>query len=266
MKRNPTKRQTRLAALLSAAPGTIRVDDATNALGMDRAQASRQLAAWHRQGVIRRVAHGVYVPVSPTALGQTQVLDDPWVLVPELYNPGYVGGWSALEHWELTEQVFRSVCVLTTRRVRSGEAIHQGVGFFIKQIPDASLFGTKPLWRGSTKILVSDPHKTMLDVIDDPVIGAGLQHTLDCLREYARRFDSQAARATLLDYAARIGNGALYKKLGYLAERLGFEKAFINSCRDRITKGYSFLDKNAKDPMLVTRWRLWVPRSIDVHD
>ena len=111
------------------------------ALGMDRAQASRQLAAWHRQAMIRQVAHGLYVPVSPTALGQTQVLDDPWVLVPELYEPGYVGGWSALAHWELTEQVFRSVCVLTSRRVKSGETTHQGVGFFIKHVPHATLFG-----------------------------------------------------------------------------------------------------------------------------
>ena len=109
-------RQKRLALLLKATSGTIRAEDAAHVLDLDRPKAARLLAGWHKQGVIRRVAHGVYVPVQPTALGKNQVLDDPWILVPELYDPGYIGGWSALEHLELTEQLFRSVCVLTSKR------------------------------------------------------------------------------------------------------------------------------------------------------
>ena len=107
MKDHVSLRQKRLSLLLQATNGMIRAEDAARVLGLDRQKAARLLAGWHNQGVIRRVAHGLYVPVQPTALGKNQVLDDPWVLVPELYEPGYVGGWSALEHWELTEQLFR---------------------------------------------------------------------------------------------------------------------------------------------------------------
>lgn len=259
-------RQRRLALLLQATKGVIHVEDASRVLDLDRQKAARLLAGWHKQGVIRRVAHGTYVPVQPTALGKSQVLDDPWVLVPELYDPGYVGGWSALEHWELTEQLFRAVCVLTAKRVKRGETKHQGVSFYIKPISEKKLFGTKSVWRGNSKVQVSDPHKTILDILDDPFLGAGLQHTMDVLLEYGKEYATKADRETLLGYADRLGNGALFKKLGFVAEFHKFDDWFIKACRQRLTEGYARLDKEAKKTRLVTRWKLWVPKEYGLHD
>lgn len=254
-------RQKRLATVLRHSSGTIRVDDAMESLNLDRAHAAKLLAGWHNQGVLRRVARGLYVPVQPTALGKTQVLEDPWILVPELYSPGYVGGWSALEHWELTEQLFRSVCVLTSKRTVYGNAEHQGVSFFVKHIPENQIFGTKTIWRDQIKISVSDPYKTILDIIDDPYLGAGLQHTVDCLKEFKQLYGKPSDLEKLLTYAKQISNGALFKKLGFLAESLGFEQSFIDGCAENITTGYTQLDKNAKDKSLVTKWRLWIPKG-----
>ncbi len=258
---SPSTRQKRLAALLRATSGTIRVADTMRVLEIERQHASGLLAGWHQQGVVRRVAHGLYVPVQLSALGQTQVLEDPRVLVPELYTPGYIGGWSALEYWELTEQLFRSLCVLTHKRVPYGETVHQGVGFFIRYIPEKHLFGTKTIWRENTKIPVSDPYKTLLDCVDDLHLGAGLQHVTDCLLAFIRVFDQPGDLDVLLDYAIRINNGALFKKLGYLAEMLEFKPSFVDECHRRLTFGYATLDKNAENNRLVTRWNLWVPEN-----
>jgi len=259
----PSTRQQRLSALLRATNGTIRVRDAMEALGVDRTHAAKLLAGWHKQGALRRVARGLYVPVSPTSLGQSQVLDDPWILVPELYEPGYIGGWSALEHWELTEQLFRSVCVLTNKRTTSGERQHQGVKFYVKHIPEKSIFGMRSLWRESKKLLISDPHKTVLDIIQDPYLGAGLQHMMDCLRAYRDAYDSEQDHAQLLGYVHRAGNGALFKKLGFLAETLEFNQIFAEECAKNLTTGYAYLDKRVSNARLVTRWRLWVPKGIE---
>jgi predicted transcriptional regulator of viral defense system len=261
MNAKPTTRQQRLAALLRATSGTIRVANAMDALDVDRVHAAKLLAGWHKQGVIRRVARGLYVPVSPASLGQNQVLDEPWILVPELYAPGYIGGWSALEHWELTEQLFRSVCVLTNKRTSYGETQHQGVNFYVKHIPQKSLYGTKSLWRENRKLFISDPHKTVLDIIQDPYIGAGLQHVIDCMREYKKRYPSKEDHAQLLEYAHHAGNGALFKKLGFLGESLGFDQHFVQDCAKHLTTGYAHLDKRAADARLVTRWRLWIPKG-----
>jgi predicted transcriptional regulator of viral defense system len=257
-----SRRQQRLAKVLKATEGTVRSKDVADALSLDRAHAARLLAAWHKQGVMRRVGQGVYVPVTPATVGQSQVLEDPWVIVPEIYEPAYVGGWSALEHWGLTEQVFRSVCVLTSKRTKVGNRDHQGVTFYVKRVPRKTIFGTKTVWRGTTRILVSDPHKTVLDILMDPYLGAGLQHSADCIREYRKTYSQPADRQTLLKYARQFNNGALFKKLGFIAESLAFEPDFIKACADSMTKGYAELDKAASDTRLVTRWRLRVPRGM----
>ena len=254
-------RQKRLATVLRHSPGTIRVDDAMKALKLDRSHAAKLLAGWHNQGVLRRVARGLYVPVQPTALGKTQVLEDPWILAPELYSPGYVGGWSALEHWELTEQLFLSVCVLTSKRTTFGNTKHQGVNFFVKHVPDNQIFGTKTIWRDQIRIRVSDPYKTILDIINDPYLGAGLQHTGDCLKEFKQLYGKQSDLDKLMAYAKQFDNGALFKKLGFLAEALEFEQTFIDECVKNLTTGYTQLDKTATDKRLVTKWRLWIPKG-----
>jgi predicted transcriptional regulator of viral defense system len=258
-----SKRQQRLATLLRAISGTIHIEDAVKALDLDRAHAAKLLAGWHKQGVLRRIARGLYVPIQPSALGQTQVLEEPWILVPELYDPGYIGGWSALEYWELTEQLFRSICVLTNKRATYGDVKHQGVNFFIRYIPEKRLFGTKTIWRNNVKVQISDPYKTVLDIIDDLDLGAGLQHVIDCLSEFKKIYDKQSDIDRLLEYAIQINNGALFKKLGFLAEKLNFKTQLVDECAKRLTTGYTYLDKSARQNRLVTKWRIWVPKGYE---
>jgi len=40
-----------------------------------------------QQGWLRRIGHGLYVPVPLDLAGSEQVIADPWVLVPTLFNP-----------------------------------------------------------------------------------------------------------------------------------------------------------------------------------
>ncbi len=262
MPQTPSTKQKRLATILRSTPGMIRVADAMRALDIDRLHASRLLAGWHKQGAIRRVAHGLYVPVLPSALGLSQVLEEPWVLVPELYAPGYVGGWSALEHWDLTDQMFRTICVLTNKRVANGETVHQGVRYCIKRIPERQMFGTETLWHETTRIQISNPYKTLLDCIDDTNLGAGLEHLTDCLYEFTRVFGKPSDFDALLDYAIQMNNGAIFKKLGYLAEQLDFKSSFIEACRKRLTAGYAVLDRTWTKNRLITRWNLWIPEDL----
>ncbi|MBO6655898.1 MAG: type IV toxin-antitoxin system AbiEi family antitoxin domain-containing protein [Pseudomonadales bacterium] len=262
MSEDASNRQRRLAAVLRAAGDVVRATDVQTALGIERTHASQLLAAWHKQGVVRRVARGVYVPVSPESLDREQVLADPWVLVPELYKQGYVGGWSALEHWELTEQLFRSLCILSAARSRRGNVKVQGVNFYVKPVSEKTMFGIKSVWREGKRIPISDPHKTILDVINDVYIGGGVQHAIDCMREFKKLYGKPGDLEKLFDYAVQFENGSLIKKLGFLGAYLKFEESFVRACAERLSNGYAYLDKSSADNKLVTRWRLWVPRDI----
>jgi predicted transcriptional regulator of viral defense system len=88
----------RLGLILRKSGDLISIGDASAALSIDRAEAAKLLARWNAQGWIKRLRRGTYAPVPLAATpGQEQVLEDPWV-VPVLFDPAYIGGWSAAEH------------------------------------------------------------------------------------------------------------------------------------------------------------------------
>src|SRR5580704_14933241 len=153
----PESGRSRLTLVLRNSGDLITVQAAAKALGIRHGEAAKLLARWCEQSWLKRVRRGLYAPVPLTSAPDEQVLDDPWSLVPVLFEPGYVGGASAAQHWDLTEQVFRSVFVFTARHVRRSEQTIQGTPFVVTHIAPDKVFGTRTLWRGKTKIQVSDP-------------------------------------------------------------------------------------------------------------
>jgi len=64
----------------------------------------------------------------------------------------------------------------------------------------------------------------------------------------------------LVNYADQLGNGAVFKRLGFLLEKNAEDaQDIIVQCRERLTKGNAKLDPALKAEKLVTRWKLWVP-------
>jgi predicted transcriptional regulator of viral defense system len=251
--------KSRLAAVLSAAGDVVHIEDVEAALTVPRNRAAKLLSSWAAQGWFRRVGPGAYVPVQLALRGAKQVVQDPWVLVPALFDPAYVGGRSAAEHWDLTEQIFRDIFVYTARPVRQKTVESQGALFLLKHVTEDHIFGTKTAWRGQTRVQVSDVHRTIIDMLDDPASGGGMQHVADCFAQYIQRKDAEPH--TLIAYAERLGNGAVFKRLGFLAERHPRGEALIDAAKLRLTKGYAKLDPALDCTRLVTRWRLRVPET-----
>ncbi len=120
------------------------------------------------------------------------------------------------------------------------------------------MFGFKLVWRGQIKVKVSDPTRTVLDMINNPQLGGGLRSTCDMFRNYLS--SDKKDLGLLMEYGDQLGNGAVYKRLGFLLEKYAEnEQAFIELCRERLTKGNAKLDPALRADRLVTRWRLWVP-------
>ncbi len=245
-----------LAAVARHANDLIRIDDVVASLAVTRPAATKMLWRWVRQGWLRRVGPGTYALAQLDSIESEHVLDDPWVLVPALFAPAYIGGWTAAEHWDLTEQLFRPIVVMTTRPVRGKRREYHGTPFLLRHVLPRKLFGTTGVWRSSTRVPVSDVHRTVVDLLDEPGIGAGAQHVADCVANYLQHDDRNDR--VLVDYAETLGNGAVFKRLGFLAE-LHKDLPLAASCSTRITKGYAELDPALPCPRSVPRWRLRVP-------
>ena len=243
-----------LTRVVRAAGDTIGIGDAEQTLSVSRLEASKLLSRWTRQGWLKRVGPGTYVHVPIDSLESEHVLADPWILVPALFGRAYIGGWSAAEHWDLTEQLFRDTIVMTTQNVRARRQLVHGTTFLLRHIHDHHFFGTTNVWRERSKIAVSDVHRTIVDMFSDPALGGGIQHVSDCLGAYLKRKDRDDEK--LVAYAERLGNGAVFKRLGYVAEKAEQSESLVTLCHARLSKGHTKLDPSLDGQRLVTRWRL----------
>lgn len=249
----------RLSTVLRATKGTISVAQAADILGMDASKVAKILARWAKAGWLSRVRRGLYVPVPLESRTSDIPLEDPWIVASRLYEPCYIGGWSAAEYWDLTEQIFTTVVVLTTRKPRDRNPRIKQTEFLLRTVQENALFGLKPVWRGQVKVDVSDPTRTMLDMLSDPTLGGGIRSTTDMFRNYLK--SEKKDLGLLIEYATRLGNGAVFKRLGYLLEKfLPTEEETMARCAERLTAGNTRLDPTLENDKLVTRWRLWVPR------
>lgn len=253
----------RLGKLLREGGEVITVDHTARILGMENNEAAKSLARWHNQGWLTRIKRGIYVAIPLEANTTERALEDAWVVIPELFAPAYVGGWSAAEYWDLTEQIFKDICVFTNRPVTRRNQVLHHIPFVVTHVASNQQFGTKPVWKKETKVLVSDPTKTIVDMLSNPWTGGGIQHVVDCLNQY---FKSKYFKDTqLIDYATRLGNGAVFKRLGYLASQmLGDNHLVTNACERVLTKGNAQLDPTFKANKLITRWHLFVPAHLQI--
>jgi predicted transcriptional regulator of viral defense system len=114
------------------------------------------------------------------------------------------------------------------------------------------------VWRGSERVGVSGRERTIIDMMRNPEIGGGVRHVADIIREYAR--DPKHNFKKLIDGAKEAGSGAVWKRLGYLAEQLfPEERQLIREATQRRSAGNVRLDPGIKGRgKLIRRWNLWV--------
>lgn len=240
--------------------GTVSVRQVADILQLTPDRAAKMLSRWASQGWVSRVQRGLYVFIPIEARSTDIALEDPWIVADQLFYPCYIGGWSAAEYWELTEQIFRTIVVMTTRKPRNRKPVIKGTGFLLRTISPDVMFGMRSVWRGQVKVNVSDPTRTVLDMLNNPASGGGLRPIVDLFNTYMASKDKDVD--LLIKYAVRLGNGAVFKRLGFIATRFTpTEQTLIESCRARLTKGNAKIDPSMPADKLITAWNLWVPAN-----
>jgi predicted transcriptional regulator of viral defense system len=255
-----------LAKLSRAAKsGLISVPDAAKALNVSASEAAIRLASLMRGGWAKRIRRGLYMILpSEIAPGQASAPEDAWVLAVQAFSPCYIGGWSAAEHWGLTEQIFRLTLVVTAAPIRSSSVTLANYEFRLFKVPRARLSGTVSIWRGSATVLVSSRERTLVDCLRTPQLCGGIRHLAHMMNAYWELPEKDPEK--LLMEAATSANGAAWKRLGYLSELLwnGSEKV-QQFAKQNISAGYSPLDPELKrQGKLLRRWNLRINVVISV--
>ncbi len=243
----------------------VQTEDVSDIAKVDRSSSNAILSRLSRKGWLQRVMRGKYVVVRVGAATDSPADEYAWQVASEIYAPCIISGWSAAEHWGLTDQIFNAVSLVTASPQRSRDQIIGGIRFRTRTLPAGKLFGARNVWFGSTKASVADPHRTLIDICDAPDFGGGGRHMADIARQYwiGRHTDERK----ILEYAERFGRGTVYKRLGVMAETYGDPSdEWIRRCKVGCSRGISLLDPRGpnKGP-IKSRWgiRINVPMEFE---
>jgi predicted transcriptional regulator of viral defense system len=247
----------------SAKGGLISAEEAARVLGVTGRVAAARLSRLVAAGWLSRARRGLYLilPLEASSATATTV-EDPWVLAEVLLSPCYIGGWSAAEHWGLTEQIFRSTFVVTAAGARSKSRTLLGAELHIVRVPRKRVTGAAQVWRGPLRVSVSDRERTIVDALVDPAWVGGVRHLIEILAAYRRGPDWSPSK--LLLRMKELGRGSAYKRLGFLAEEvLDEQPSLVAACLKAKTTGVIKLDPAVSSRgHMVKRWGLWVNANV----
>lgn len=211
-----------------------------------------------KKGWLQRLKAGTYRIVPLGSSSASPVPEDPWLIAVEIFPPCYIGGWTAAEHWDLTEQIFNKTFVFTGKKQRSTEHIVAGLLFRTHFIPEKYIFGTQKIWTQNVPIHVSDIHRTVIDILNEPFIGGGGRAAIDIARSYAGKKERDPEM--LLQYALQLESGAVFKRLGFMAEEfLHVPEMYLEKVREKCKQGIIKLDpQGPKTGPVNTKWGIQI--------
>ncbi len=217
----------------------IRPVDVVQALDIGADDAAKKLSRWAAQGWLRRVRRALYIAVPVDAAHPGSWAEDPLVVAAEVW-PCYFTGWTAANEWALSDQVFRTTIVRTTSRVRTSRVRLLDHDYLVSSTSDADMtWGMRSQWKQESRLRFADPARTVVDILDAPWLAGGMRHGSEILAAYVDDYDA----GTLIDYGDRLGNGSLFKRLGYCIEAMGRDlPEVLAACRDRVPAGVTALD------------------------
>lgn len=252
-----------LDALSRLNRAVIRAKDLENALGYKHAIANLVLSRLAKKGWLQRLKSGVYRIIPLGSENVDAIPENAWSIAMELFTPCYLTGWTAAEHWELTEQIFNSIVVFTAQKQRKKNIAVAGLQYQTKLISEKEIFGIKKIWLNNTPILIADIHRTIIDSLDDPNVGGGGRHMIDMVKTYLQNKDASADR--LFEYAKKLNHTVVFKRLGLIAEKImHLPDTFLDKLHAKIKTGIILLDPHGpRTGPIITRWgiRINIPLS-----
>ena len=247
-----------LLELLSRGKGPFTPSEIAHIWDLSPNKTNRLVAYLASKGWLSRLRRGLYITVPLGAGNPADRREDPWIMAYKIFAPCYVGGWTACEYWQLTEQIFKDTVIFTSKKPRYRNFNIKDMTYIIKKVSGSKLFGLSRVWKDQIKIPISDPSRTIVDLLDDPSIGGGIRNIADIINEYFNSTHRNDLK--LIEYISEMKNKAVYKRLGYIIETLKINAhEIMKHCANNISSGYSKLDPTGPQKgTFIRRWNLLV--------
>jgi predicted transcriptional regulator of viral defense system len=218
-----------------------------------------------KKGWLKQIEKGKYLIVPLEAGKERDWSEDPYIIGAELVQPSAVAYWSAIRHWNWTEQIPRIIYLQTTKRKSNLLPKVFGVQYEIVTVNERKYFGHVKEWRSGKPVLITDKEKTLIDCADD-VERAG---SIEELSKAVKAAASEISWQKLNDYIKRFPNRSVMKRLGFLFETLipnlpKEANKVLDEWQQQMSAGVVPLQSSGrKTGKIITRWRILV--NAEVH-
>ncbi|MCK4327859.1 MAG: type IV toxin-antitoxin system AbiEi family antitoxin domain-containing protein [Candidatus Diapherotrites archaeon] len=215
VKRSLGEKEGRLVGGLSASGRTVfTTGEARDILG-SKAAVDVILRNLTAKGWIERLERGKYVFL-PLEAGVDKWSENPLYIVPNLITPYYVSYVTAMHFHGFTEQVPVVVAVAAVKQKKAVE--FQGTRYEFITLSKHKFFGWEEIeLKGGQTVNMASKEKTIVDCFDKPRHSLGVSECVKALHN-AR---GEVSVKILVDYALRMRNKTLVKRLGYCMDVLG---------------------------------------------
>lgn len=254
--KNLSKSETRLLSILSAAGKNVfTFDDAKKVLAGERSRTKQALYILAEKGWIKNLERGKYLIVPLEGIARGTWSEEAFVIAANLVDPYTISYWSALNYYGYTEQIPRTIFVQTTKRKFKAETEVLGIPYKFVTVKSHKFFGTANIWFGNKKVVITDKEKTIVDCLDHPEYCGGI---VEAAKGLANAFDDKIDLKKLTQYARKMDNRAIFKRLGYLSEALELPvKDYPSQWQRMVSPGYAILDPlSARTGKYNSRWHI----------
>ena len=223
------------------------------------------LRHYRNRGRIRRVRRGLYVTIPPGS-DPDSVVPDPFLVGSKMAPDAVLAYHTALEFHGKSYSIFIESYALTSHRVRDFE--FQGMSFKGILFPqtlvkkNSEFDHVQSHNRLGIEVRVTSLERTLVDVLDRPVLGGGWEEIWRSL-EMIEYFDLDAVR----EYARKLDNSTTTAKLGFFLEshsdKLMVDEKYLAKLSKRVPKKPHYMDRNRrKGGRFLERWNLIVPENV----
>jgi len=222
------------------------IDDAKEISGIDKKILKVILLRLEKRGWIERIEKGKYM-IIPLGSKKGEYTLNEFLIGSLLVQPCIISYWSALNYYGFTEQIPSTVFIQTTSRKKKQEIEIFGVRYKIIRVNREKIFGIEKTWIEEERIAITDKEKTIIDCFDKPKYCGGIIEVAKALK--TREYNPNK----LVNYAERIGNSGVIRRLGYLNDLFSLQMD-ISSIK---TRNYLLLDPTMpKKGETNAKWRL----------
>lgn len=229
-----------LNRLAAAGEVVFSTDEARAALGDGEQNVNKLLYRLTRKRWLLRLEKGKYL-LLPLEAGMEGVYSvHEFVIAAHLVDPYAIAYASALTFYGLVDLLPQTVLVATTRRKADIVVDELGLCFRFVTLTSDKFFGLQTVIAEEQPVQITRRSKSLVDGLDRPDLCGGMVEMAKAVCRYAR--DSADWEQVTSD-AWRLGNGTVFKRLGYLVELMQLEVGdWVERWRNLMSAGETLLD------------------------